>query len=88
MIFDISEYWRKYNYRRGDNTKFLDLMEWLDEYVGWSLSDNHSVLPIMGRGWRIETGMHKTDDSEYPHFCILLTIDDDTLAVQYKLAFS
>jgi hypothetical protein len=88
MTFDISDLWRRYNIVRGDNPQFINLMEWLDDHVGWCLTDNTHVLPIMGRGWRIECGMYKSNDSEYPHFCIMLEIDDDTLAVQYKLVFA
>lgn len=87
MKFDINEIWRKKHYRV-ETTSFKEIIDWLDENVGWNMSDNMNVLPIWGQGWRIEGGVTKLDDSDYPRYVISLEIDDDTLAVQYKLAFA
>jgi hypothetical protein len=87
MKFDIQETWSAFFSGRAGKEKCLDLLEWLDEYVGWRMSDSIHVLPIMGRGWRIESGVVQKPDSQYPSFGVWLEIDDDTCAVQYKLAF-
>jgi hypothetical protein len=87
MKFDIKETWNHFFSGGIRKQKFLDLLEWLDDNVGWLMSDSIHVLPIMGRGWRIESGIYQDPDSQYKSFGVWLEIDDDTVAVLFKLAF-
>jgi hypothetical protein len=87
MKFDIHTKWSSFFSGGKGKADFLDVLEWLDEYVGWTLTDSIHVLPIMGSGWRVESGVISNPDSQYPYFGVWLEIDDDTFAVQYKLAF-
>jgi hypothetical protein len=89
--FNVQKVWQQYLNRYTDGpvtheTEWSRLIDWLDENVGWVINEHIAPLPVMGQGWRIDTGVVKDPESEYPRHGVWLEIDDDMLAIQYKLA--
>jgi hypothetical protein len=95
MKFDVGSAWTRYNHRHiniddlfdRENCEWIKLVKWLDENVGWLISEHFATLPIMGRGWRIEPAITQRKDSDFKSWGVWLEIDDDTSALQYKLTF-
>jgi hypothetical protein len=62
---------------------YVEVIDWLDDNVGWTISDNNRYLPYYGYGWRID--INRSNDENRSG--IALTIDDDSHAVMYKLKY-
>jgi hypothetical protein len=64
-------------------TDYSEMIGWLDENIGWAITENNRFLPYYGHGWRID--IDRSGDERVSGIC--LTIDDDTAALMYKLAY-